>query len=391
MKIIPISGEIGWDVWPQQIRDQLPTDGSDVEFHISSPGGYVYDGLEIFNIIKNYAGKTTAKIIGMAASMASYIPLAADRVIAESNAIYMIHNASAYTGGDQNAHEKVAKILRGMSNLLGQEYVSQTGKTSKAIAKLMDAETYYFGNEMLEAGFVDEIIEVKTEPDQEEKDDLILDVMAKVEILDKKLQEKPEKFENIDKIAALLPTGDGKSPNLSTKPAKIPVNKTQTHEENMNLKEILAKYPDLAKEIDDLVKAGVDEKTKEVKATHETALTDMKTTHETALAEARTEIENGKLSTEHVKKVGAVISSTEYGNSIKGAGIKVLTGEKDYSSFEDLVALSDEHTAQLKAAGIIKDQPEGTPPVDDPAGEEQKKAQISASAKAGAAKFKREV
>lgn len=204
MKIIAISGEIGWDVWPDQIREQIEAAaGDDIEFQISSPGGYIYDGLEIFNMIKRYAGNTVVRIVGMAASMASYIALAGDRVIAESNAIYMIHNARAYSGGDQNAHRKLADILEGLSNLLGQEYIKQTGKDKKAIAKLMDVESYYYGNEILEAGFVDEMVE-PDEMDAAARDDLVLDAMVQVEAMDKKLREKPEGIETNDKIAAIL-------------------------------------------------------------------------------------------------------------------------------------------------------------------------------------------
>jgi len=82
-KQIEIDGEIGWDVSPSMVSKQLKeANGEDVEILFSSPGGFIDDGLAIFNMIHDYKGKTTAKIIGMAASMASYIPLAADRVIA---------------------------------------------------------------------------------------------------------------------------------------------------------------------------------------------------------------------------------------------------------------------------------------------------------------------
>lgn len=86
-----------------------------------------------------------------------------------------------------------------------------------------------------------------------------------------------------------------------------------------------------------------------------------KTDHETALTDARATVEAGKLTAEAVKQVGGIIGSAEYGASIKAAGIKVLTGEKDHSSFEDLVALADEQNEKIKALQIASGQPPNTP------------------------------
>ena len=101
MKIIPISGIIGWDISAKEIRAALDTaGGEEIEVQIASPGGFIYDGLEIFNLIRNYKGAKSTRLMGMAASMASYIAMAGDRVIAEDNSIFMIHNAWGGAVGD---------------------------------------------------------------------------------------------------------------------------------------------------------------------------------------------------------------------------------------------------------------------------------------------------
>ena len=107
-----------------------------------------------------------------------------------------------------------------------------------------------------------------------------------------------------------------------------------------------------------------------------------KTDHETALTDARATVEAGKLTAEAVKQVGGIIGSAEYGASIKAAGIKVLTGEKDHSSFEDLVALADEQNEKIKALQIEGNQPPGTPgdPGLTPAQAAQAKTKASATA-----------
>jgi ATP-dependent protease ClpP protease subunit len=252
-KIIAISGEIGWDVWPEQIRSQIAEakDGEAIEFEISSPGGYIYDGLEIFNMIRSYKGPTTTTAVGMAASMASYLLMAGDTKKAASNAIFMIHNARAYTGGDQNAHRKLANILEGMSNMLGQEYVDQSGKSKPAIAKLMDDETYYFGNEIIEAGFVDEIIEVEDDSGKA-RDDQVIEAMVMVESMVEKLKEKPE---DDKKLAACLPKEEPKGADTSTQrdSALKPESK---QEETMDLNQFLAENEEAKKEHDALIEAA---------------------------------------------------------------------------------------------------------------------------------------
>lgn len=341
MKIIPISGTIGSNVIPNDIR-QLLTDaaGEDIEIHISSPGGYIYDGVEIFNLIRNYPGNKTARIIGMAASMASYIPLAADKVIAESNAIYMIHNARAYSGGDQNAHQKIAKILTGMSNLLAQEYISKTGKPKKEISKMMDDETYLFGNEILEAGFVDEIVQVNEEKEAA-RDDIIIDAMMKVEACDNRLNANPEKIENINKIAAIMAAqGDSSQP-------VTPVTNNQNHGERMTFEEYLAKYPEEKARIEAWLQSEYEAETEDVRAK--------------AFEDARQEVETGKLTKAEVEFVAKVIESEEYHGTLKGVGVKVLTGEREYQNFEDMVAQEDRFNEKIKSLKVSGNQPPATP------------------------------
>lgn len=168
MKAITISGVIGWDTTPQDLRDALKSaNGDDVEITISSPGGLVFSGLEMFNLIRNYAGHTTARLSGYAMSMASYIPLAADRIVAEDNAIYMIHNVRGGIFGDHNEILKYGAATKGMSSMIMKAYAKRSGKSLAELEKMMDVETYLFGDEMVTHGFVDEIIDTGSDKDSE--------------------------------------------------------------------------------------------------------------------------------------------------------------------------------------------------------------------------------
>lgn len=159
MKTIVIDGVIGWDIFASDIRQQIrDAKGEDLTIEINSPGGMVTEGIAIYNAIKNAQGEKTTVITGLAASMGSYIALAANKVKAEANAIFMIHNAGMIAMGDHNALRKAADIAEGMSKILASAYVGKTGKDAEEIKAMMDSETFLYGSEIKEAGFADEIV-----------------------------------------------------------------------------------------------------------------------------------------------------------------------------------------------------------------------------------------
>ena len=170
--VIQIKDEIGWDVTAESVNKQLEkADGQKVIFEIASPGGSVFEGVEIFNAIRNYKGDTEARIVGMAASMASYIPLATDKVLAEDNATFMIHNAWGIAIGDSEEMKSEAEILASINDMLAQEYTNKTGKSEKEILQMMTDETWLFGSEIKEAGFIDEMIVHKDDDSKDKKKD----------------------------------------------------------------------------------------------------------------------------------------------------------------------------------------------------------------------------
>ena len=156
MKKIIMSGGIGTDILASDIRQQLEDARDDhVVLEVNSPGGSFFAGLEIFNILKDYRGKTTAKIIGLAASAASYICMAADEVLTFENSVFMIHNASGVTVGDYRAHKKSGEVLEKLSDIMSKTYAKKTGKGSAEIHQMMDEETWLYGKEISDSGFAD--------------------------------------------------------------------------------------------------------------------------------------------------------------------------------------------------------------------------------------------
>lgn len=186
-----INKVIGEDWWEQYtgvqeeisanyVRNQLkafPENENELRIVIDSPGGDVFEGVTIFNVIRDFARnnpsvKITTYIQGMAASMASAIALAANavsdsnKVIAEDNSIFMIHDAWGFVVGNENDMREAAEYFAMIDSMLGSIYMRKTGKSEDDIRSMMDAETWLWGKNILEAGFVDEIIDGENNADE---------------------------------------------------------------------------------------------------------------------------------------------------------------------------------------------------------------------------------
>lgn len=160
MKSFQLSGIVGVDILAANVKQMLTdANGEDVAFDLSSIGGYAYDGLQIFNAIRDYTGKKTVTLNGYVASCASYISCAFDTIKAKDNSIFMIHNAVNSAFGDYRALQKEANELKALNNVIGTGYANKTKAPIKKMLALMDDETYFYGAEIKEAGFADEIIE----------------------------------------------------------------------------------------------------------------------------------------------------------------------------------------------------------------------------------------
>lgn len=144
---------------PQDIASQLEkANGEDVTFIVNSGGGDVFAGNEISYLISQYKGKTTADIVGIAASIATVICCGADKVRATAGAQYMIHNVSGGARGDYHAMDKASEILVNANRTISNTYRLKTGMSEKELLALMDKETWLDAVKAKEYGFVDEII-----------------------------------------------------------------------------------------------------------------------------------------------------------------------------------------------------------------------------------------
>lgn len=156
-----IYNEIGFlGVTPEQVQAQLSTnpEAENIIVHISSPGGGVFDGWTIGNILRASGKKLTARIEGLCASIATYIALSCDHIQISEEARFMIHNPMMGLEGEEKDLLNAAEQLKTIKADLIRAYKRRTGLDESVLSGMMDAETWFTPAESKEKGFVDEVI-----------------------------------------------------------------------------------------------------------------------------------------------------------------------------------------------------------------------------------------
>ena len=142
------------DKAPKDVQDFLDQlDGvSKINVHINSGGGSVFGGIAIYNILKRHNAEIVVYVEGLAASIASVIAMAGDKIIIPANAQMMIHKPSSITWGNADDMRKEADILDGCQKVILNTYMqhAKDGVTAEEINALIDAETWKNGEEWQE-------------------------------------------------------------------------------------------------------------------------------------------------------------------------------------------------------------------------------------------------
>ncbi|OAZ43329.1 head maturation protease, ClpP-related [Paenibacillus polymyxa] len=146
-------------VSPGMISKELDaSNGDEIELYVHSLGGSAFDGAEIYTLLKDYPGKITAKVTGVAASAASVMIMGADVIKISPPAQIMIHNAATGTEGDKNAHNRSSALLKSTDEAITNAYSLRTGKTRDELLALMNNTTWMNAQKAVELGFADEIM-----------------------------------------------------------------------------------------------------------------------------------------------------------------------------------------------------------------------------------------
>jgi ATP-dependent Clp endopeptidase proteolytic subunit ClpP len=155
-------GKSFWDddaVSAKQFIDSLAElgDVKNITLRVNSPGGDVFDGVAIYNAIKNTKAKVTAHIDGIAASAASYIVMAADKIVMPSNSFMLIHQASGFSMGNADDMLALAADLQRLDKSITATYAARTGQKPAKVAALMKEDRLMDAEEAKSLGYTDEV------------------------------------------------------------------------------------------------------------------------------------------------------------------------------------------------------------------------------------------
>ena len=142
----------------KDFSDSLATiDSDELTVHLNSPGGDIFDGLAIYQSLKNHSAKVNIVVDGLAASIASVIAMAADNLVMAPKATMMIHDGWSMSMGNAGEMRKMADLLDKQSDIIASVYADRTGQPADFWRDRMKDETWYSADEALAAGLIDEV------------------------------------------------------------------------------------------------------------------------------------------------------------------------------------------------------------------------------------------
>ncbi len=163
-RTLVLNGQISDDTWygdevtPGLFREELNSGEGDITVWINSPGGDVFAAAQIYNMLKEYPGNVEVRIDGMAASAASVVAMAGDKVSMSPVAMMMIHNPMTIAMGDQKAFQQAMDMLGEVKESIINAYEMKTKLNRTKISHMMDDETWFNAKKAVELGFADDIL-----------------------------------------------------------------------------------------------------------------------------------------------------------------------------------------------------------------------------------------
>ncbi|HDC4590105.1 head maturation protease, ClpP-related [Enterobacter cloacae] len=171
---ISVFDVIGQDYWGEGVTAKRiagalrAMNGADVTVNINSPGGDMFEGLAIYNLLREYEGHVTVKVLGIAASAASIIAMAGDDIQIGRGAFLMIHNCWVYAMGNRHDFAELAQSLEPFDTAMADIYAARSGLDMAAVQKLMDAESYIGGSDAVAKGLADSLLSADAVSDGDE-------------------------------------------------------------------------------------------------------------------------------------------------------------------------------------------------------------------------------
>ena len=138
-------------------------------------------------MLKEYQGKVTVKIDGIAASAASVIAMSGDEIFMSPVAMMMIHNPATVIFGEASDFQSGIDMLSEVKESIINAYENKTGLNRNKISKMMDAETWFSANKAVELGFADKVLYNQKQEEDNEMQDFIFDKISVSNALGKKI------------------------------------------------------------------------------------------------------------------------------------------------------------------------------------------------------------
>jgi ATP-dependent Clp protease protease subunit len=137
-----------------------------VKVQLNSPGGDMFEGIAIYNLLRQHKAEVTVEVLGWAASAASIIAMAGDEIRMGLGTFMMVHNAWGVVIGNRHDMAEASTLFEGFDAAIVDIYEARTGQKRAAIEKLMDAETFMGPSEAVANGFADSVDEALGEGSQ---------------------------------------------------------------------------------------------------------------------------------------------------------------------------------------------------------------------------------
>lgn len=162
--VITMFDVIGQDFWTgggvtaKRVSAALRAIGKkDARVRVNSPGGDVFEGLAIFNLLRAHPARVTVEVMGWAASAASIIAMAGDEIVMGLGTTMMVHNCWALVVGNRHDLGKEVAVLESIDGNMADIYEARTGLGQDDIVKLMDDETWLNATQAVDKGFADRV------------------------------------------------------------------------------------------------------------------------------------------------------------------------------------------------------------------------------------------
>ena len=205
-RTLVLNGQISDETWygdevtPGLFREELNACEGDITVWINSPGGDVFAAAQIYNMLMDYPGNVDVRIDGLAASAASVIAMAGNKISMSPVAMMMIHNPMTIAMGDSKAMQQAISMLDEIKESIINAYELKTGQSRTKIAHMMDDETWFNAKKAVELGFADDILYTDKEEKQQAVDAVLFSRMAVMNSLLGKFTVTDQIPENDDRV-----------------------------------------------------------------------------------------------------------------------------------------------------------------------------------------------